>query len=66
MSPEGQAGNANHLRMQQVQRHWASGKVPQIIGFSADPHNGKNTHQKKPLTTVPTIDYGAASERTLL
>jgi hypothetical protein len=55
MSPEGQAGNANHLRMQQVQRHWASGKVPQIIGFSSDPHNGKNTHQKKTIDDRP--DY---------
>jgi len=54
MNPEGQADNANHLRMQQVQRQWASSKVRRIIDFSADLTTGK-APTKKTLDDLP--DY---------
>ena len=56
MSPEGQAGNAGAIRMQQAQCHRANGNAHSIVF----------TLSFLPLTTIPTIDYGAASKRTLL
>jgi hypothetical protein len=64
MSPEGQARNAGAIRMQQAQCHRANGNGNSIV-FQHTPTPQKSTPTEKTLDDHPTIDYGAASERTL-